>query len=291
MPPRKPSPVGLHVFVGAGLARGGLAYAREVGAETVQVFVSNPRGWAQAPGDPRQDEQFVDGCRESSLPVFVHASYLVNIGSPTPVTVDRSVEALRHALRRGRDICARGVVVHAGTAVAGGSYDDAMRQVRERLRPLLDELTEDSPDLLIELTAGAKGSLAASPEQLGPYLDALGHHPKVGVCVDTCHAMAAGHDLAAPGGLRRFLSAVTRAAGKGRVRLVHANDSKDAAGSGRDRHERVGQGTIGESTFGELFVHPATRGVPVVIETAGEPADHAADLALLRRLRHDALAR
>ena len=291
MPPRKVSPVGLHVFVGPGLARGALRYAREVGAEAVQVFVSSPRGWAKAPGDPRQDEQFVDGCRESSLPVFIHAPYLVNVASPTALTVERSVDAIRHALERGRAICARGVVVHAGSDVGASGYDVAMKRVRENLRPLLDELTDDHPDLLIELTAGAKSSLAAGPEQIGGYLEQLEHHPKVGVCVDTCHAMAAGHDLAAPGGLRSFLSAVAKAAGRGRLRLVHANDSKDPVGSGRDRHARVGQGTIGADAFGELFVHPAVRGVPVLLETPGDAAEHTADLGLLRRLRHDALAR
>ncbi|HVF20126.1 MAG TPA: deoxyribonuclease IV [Mycobacteriales bacterium] len=295
MPRRAVSPVGAHVFVGAGLAKGALRYAREVGAEAVQVFVSNPRGWAQAPGDPRQDELFVEGCLETSMPAFVHAPYLVNVGSPTPLTVERSVDAIRHSMRRGRAICARGVVVHAGTSVAGtsvaGSYDVAMKQVHENLLPLLDDLADDDPDLLIELTAGAKGSLAASPDQIGAYLEALEHHPKVGFCVDTCHAMAAGHDIAAPGGLRSFLSAVAKAAGRDRLRLVHANDSKDPVGSGRDRHERVGQGTIGADTFGELFVHPATRGVPILLETPGEEDEQLHDLELLKRLRHDALAR
>ena len=294
MPRRAVSPIGMHVFVGPGLAKGALRYAREVGAEAVQVFVSNPRGWAQAAGDPRQDEQFVEGCLESSMPAFINAPYLVNVGSPTPVTVERSVDAIRHSLRRGRAICARGVVVHAGTAVSGrdgGSYDVALKQVREHLRPVLDELGDDDPDLLIELTAGSPGSLAASPDQIAAYLDQLDHHPKVGVCVDTCHAMAAGHDLAAPGGLRSFLSAVAKAAGRGRLRLVHANDSKDPVGSGRDRHERVGQGTIGADTFGELFVHPATRGVPILLETPGDPPEQRHDLDLLKRLRHDALAR
>ncbi len=297
MPRTLVSPVGLHVFVGPGLVKGALAYARDVGAEALQVFVANPRGWAQTAGDPSQDALFVSGCRESSLPVYVHAPYLINLGSPTALTVDRSIESIRHSVRRGRAICAKGVVVHAGTAVSGsgaaggGGYDVAMKQVRERLRPVLDELGDDDPDLLVELTAGARGALAATPAQLDAYLDALDRHPKVGVCVDTCHAMAAGHDLAAPGGLRSFLSAVAKVAGRGRLRLVHANDSKDPAGSGRDRHERVGAGTIGLDTFGELFVHPATKGVPILLETAGEPADHRHDLDLLKRLRHDALAR
>ena len=289
MPPRKPSPVGAHIPVGGGLARSGLPYAREIGAEAVQVFVSNPRGWAATPGDPAQDEAFRDGTRRT-MKVYVHAPYLVNFGSPTPATVTKSATAVRHALARGRAIGARGVVVHAGCEVAGGSYALALAQVREHLGAIVRELGDDDPDVLVELTAGGRGSLAATPEALGPYLEALDGHPKVGVCVDTCHAMAAGHDLALPGGLRQFLTAVAKQAGRGRLRLVHANDSKDPVGSTRDRHERVGAGTIGLDPFRELFVHPATKDVPVLLETPGEAAEHRHDLALLRGLRDDVRA-
>jgi deoxyribonuclease-4 len=289
MPPRKPSPVGAHVLVAGGLARTGLAYARDIGAEAIQVFVSNPRGWALSAGDRGQDDAFVSGCSDAKMPVFVHAPYLVNFGSPAPATLERSVATVRHSLERGRALGARGVVVHGGSQVTGGSYDGALRQVRDHLRPLLDELTEDAPDLLIELTAGGAGALAASPGQLPAYLEALDWHPKVGVCVDTCHAMAAGHDVAAPGGLRRFLGDVVKATGRGRLRLVHANDSRDPVGSARDRHASIGGGTIGEAAFAELFAHPAVKGVPVLIETSGERADHERDIATLKRLRSAAL--
>ena len=249
MPARPISPIGAHIPVGTGLARAGLPYLRDVGAETVQVFVSNPRGWAPAAGDPGQDRAFVTTCGEADIPVFIHAPYLINFGSPTDATLDKSVAALRHALHRGRQISARGVVVHAGCEAVGGSYDASLSRVRKRLRPLVAELTDADPDLLIELTAGGKGSLVSSPDGIPAYLAALDGHPKVGICVDTCHAMAAGHDLAAPGGVRRLLSAVAKTAGRGRLRLVHANDSKDPVGSARDRHEAIGKGTIGKEAF------------------------------------------
>jgi deoxyribonuclease-4 len=291
VPPRKPSPVGAHIFVAGGLAKVGLAYAREIGAEAVQVFVSNPRGWAQAAGDPAQDTAFRDGCGEGNIGVYVHAPYLVNFGSPTPATVEKSASALRHSLRRGREIGARGVVFHAGCLVAGHDLDTALGQVRDVLRPIVHELSDDDPDVLVELTAGGRGSMAATPDALPPYLDALDWHPKAGVCVDTCHAVAAGHDLAAPGGLRSFLSSVAKHAGRGRLRLVHANDSKDPVGSGRDRHEVIGKGTIGLEPFRELFVHPATKSVPVLMETPGVAAEHKRDVRALKRLRQDALSR
>jgi deoxyribonuclease IV len=285
MPPRKPSPVGVHVPVAGGLSSGGLAYARDVGAEAIQVFLSNPRGWARNTGDARQDDDFRSRCAASKIPTFVHAAYLVNLGSPTPATLENSVLSLRHALMRAGAIGARGVVVHAGSAVTLSSKPEAMAQVRENLLPLLDEVPDSGPDLLIEATAGAGQSLAATVDDLGAYMAALDHHPKLGICLDTCHAFAAGHDLAEPGGVRSTLNALVRAVGRGRLKLLHANDSKDACGSNRDNHERIGKGRIGVEPFAELFRHPATRGVPLVLETPGKAPEHREDLALMRTLR------
>ncbi|MCW2500852.1 MAG: Endonuclease [Frankiales bacterium] len=284
MPPRKPSPVGSHVPVAGGLVKG-LAYAHEIGAAAVQVFVSNPRGWAPSAGDPARDEEFRGLCTDRSIPAYVHAPYLVNFGSPTEATLKKSVDAVAHALRRGAAIGARGVVVHGGSAVAGAHRDQAMRQLREHLLPVLDTLPSDGPRLLIEPTAGGGQALAATVQDLGPYFDQLDGHEMLGVCLDTCHAFAAGHDLAAPGGMKKTLDALVRTVGRGRLALVHANDSKDPLGSTRDRHEAIGQGQIGKDPFAELFRHPATRNVPVVVETPGDASTHRRDIELLCSLR------
>ncbi len=274
--------------MGAGLlstgSAAGLGYAREVGAEAVQLFVSNPRGWAPAAGSPVRDEAFRTACAKARIRVFVHSAYLVNFGSPSAVTRSRSAESVRAALARGRRLGALGVVVHAGSAVAGGR-DAALALLRQSFLPLLDELTDDDPMVLVEPTAGGGQPLAASVDQLASYFTALDDHPRLGVCLDTCHAFAAGHDLAAPGGVRTTLSALVKAVGRGRLRLVHANDSKDPVGSGRDRHASIGAGRIGLDPFAELFRHPATRDVPVIVETPGKAADHARDIALLKSLR------
>ncbi len=284
MPPRKPSPVGAHVPVSGGLVKA-LAYAREIGAGAVQVFVSNPRGWKPSAGDPEQDAAFARGCGDAGLPVFVHAPYLVNFGSPTAATLSRSVEAVQHALGRAQAIGARGVVVHAGSAVACAHRDEAMAQLRSHLLPILRAADPDGPRLLVEPTAGGGEALAATVQALGPWFDELDAHPLLGVCLDTCHAYAAGHDVAQPGGMKRALDALVRTVGRGRLALVHANDSKDPLGSTRDRHEAIGQGHIGKDGFAELFRHPATRGVPVVIETPGDAAAHRRDVELLCALR------
>ncbi|MFB7381080.1 deoxyribonuclease IV [Kitasatospora purpeofusca] len=293
------NPIGAHVPVaGRGLAGTGLAYAGRVGAETVQVFVANPRGWATPTGNPAQDAEFRATCAERAVPAYVHAPYLINFGSDNPVTRERSADSLRHSLRRGHAIGALGVVLHTGSAVGsapgGGSRRaEAMAQVREDVRRLLDELDalgEDAPWLLLEPTAGQGSSLCARMEDLAGYMEALDGHPKVGVCLDTCHAFAAGHDLAAPGGVRATLDALVEAAGPGRLRLIHANDSEDAVGARKDRHANIGAGLIGAEPFRELFEHPATAGVPLIVETpdrkhGGEGAGHSLDITALKRLR------
>jgi deoxyribonuclease-4 len=244
----------------------------------MQVFVANSRAWAHPAEDPAGDEEFRATC---AFPVFVHAPYLINFGSPSPDTLERSTRALAFSLRRGAAIGARGVVVHAGSAVLGNRWDDAMRQVREHLLPVLD--LDHGPQVLIEPTAGGGGALASDAASLAAYLDVLGRDERIGVCLDTCHLHAAGHDLSTLDGFSAALRTYGRAAGRGRIGLVHVNDSRDPAGSKRDRHASIGAGTIGRDAFAALFTAPATRGVPLVVETAD--TDHAADITTLKALR------
>jgi deoxyribonuclease-4 len=273
------SPIGGHVFVSGGLATGGLTHAAEIGAEMIQVFVSNPRGWALSAGDPAEDAKL----RASGVPTFVHTSYLVNMGSPNPETLERSVATVRHALRRGAAIGARGVVMHTGSAVSR-SREAALRSLREHLLPLLDEIPDDGPDLLLEPMAGQGRMLCATVPDLEPYLSALDRHPRACVCLDTCHVFSAGHDLAAPGGVAAMLEAF-RAVAPGRLKLIHANDSKDPCGSRRDHHENIGAGHIGTQAFADLLHHPVSAGVPLCIETPGKVDRHREDIELLKKLR------
>jgi deoxyribonuclease-4 len=272
--------IGSHAVVAGGLATGGLAYAEAVGAEVIQVFVSNPRGWAAGAGDRAEDAKL----RDSPIPVYVHAPYLINLGSGDHATAARSADALAHALRRGADIGALGVVVHTGSAV-GWDRDSALRQVAASLLPLLDSLGDDGPDLLLEPMAGQGLMLCAAAPDLEPYLEALERHPRAGICLDTCHLFGAGHDLAAPDGVDAMLAEVTRAAGAGRVKLVHANDSAAPVGSRRDRHAPIGDGSIGSKAFAGLLAHPLMAGLPFIAETPGGKAGHARDIATLKDLR------
>lgn len=216
----------------------------------------------------------------------MHAPYLINFGSHTEATVERSVESLRHSLRRGREIGALGVVVHTGSATGGRDRAVALKQVREHMLPLLDELTrDDDPYVLLEPTAGQGASLCSLVEDLGPYVEQLDAHPKLGVCLDTCHVFAAGHDLAGPAGAHRALDELAATVGTGRLKLIHANDSKDVVGAHKDRHANIGAGHIGEDPFRDLMTHPETAGVPLIIETPGGKEGHAADVERLKKLR------
>ena len=184
----------------------------------------------------------------AGVPSFIHTPFLVNVGSPTEATVEQSIASIAHNLARGAQLGCAGVVVHAGSAVGEDRYEAALRQLHERLLPVLDALPDGGPRLLIEPTAGGGKSLAATVEDLGPYLAALENHPLVGVCFDTCHAWAAGHDLAVPGGMTATLDALRghrrprparagarqRLAGRVRLQARPAHDDR----RGLDRRRR-----------------------------------------------------
>jgi deoxyribonuclease-4 len=279
------NPVGTHVKVGKGLVKGALVHAEEAGAETLQVFVGNPRGWALSAGDPAEDAAFRGACEAADLRVFVHAPYLVNLGSPTPATFERSVASVAHNLRRAAGIGAEGLVVHTGSCVDEGALDVAMRQVRDGLLPLLDTLGDDAPWLLLEPTAGQGRSLCAGVDDLEAYLAALDGHPRAGICLDTCHVFAAGAPLDEPGGTTATVDRLVEVCGPDRLRLVHANDSMDVRGAFKDRHQRIGEGHIGLGAFEELFAHPATDGVPFILETPGSRDADDPQIPLLKKLR------
>ena len=288
-PPSRP--IGTHVLVGKGLVAGALQSAVELGCEAMQVFVGNPRGWACSDGDPVVDRAFREATAELGMRVLIHTPYLVNLGSPTMTTLERSAALVAHNLRRAVEIGAEGVVVHTGSDVdpEGGAarHAAALRQVREALLPVLDALGDDpaAPSLLLEPTAGQGRSLCARVDDLEAYLAAVDQHPRAGICLDTCHVFAAGEPLDEPGGAKLTLDRIVEIGGPGRLRLVHANDSKDVRGSFRDRHEKIGQGHIGVDAFAELFAHPATEGVPFILETPGSRDADDPSLAALRSLR------
>src|SRR4029453_4402803 len=223
-----------------------------------QVFVSNARGWAPPPADPAGDERFRADLADAGLgPLFVHAPYLVNFASASPVTRERSSQAVATALAKAAGIGAAGVVVHAGQALATGRAA-GLALTREALLPLADAT---GPDLVLELTAGTRGALAARFEEMAELLAACEHHPRLGGGMDTCHpqaagqhprhppprrgggvapchAQAAGYDRGAPAGVAKALDELFATLGE-RVVLVHAHGSRHPGGAGRDTQRPI----------------------------------------------------
>jgi deoxyribonuclease IV len=250
----------------------------ERGGDALQTFSSNPRGWALPVCDPEEDEAGREALAERGFPLFLHAPYLVNLASPNPVTLSRSVASTAFALERAARLGAAGVVVHAGHAV-GAPRAEALDRVARALAGLLN--LGDDVDLLLELTAGGRGALACRPEEAAELVEALDGHPRLRICLDTCHLWAAGVGLASEGG-RAELAAGLRALGPGRVALVHVNDSADPPGSRRDRHRNLGQGTIPPEALAPLLALPALAGAVLVTETPGTAGEQAADVAAVR---------
>ncbi|MGH9261939.1 MAG: TIM barrel protein, partial [Acidimicrobiales bacterium] len=183
----RPPAVGTHLAAAGKLATVPQR-AAALGAESVQVFLSNPRGWAMSTGDSVSAAAFRTAAEENEMPVLVHSAYLINLGSPTPHTYERSRDNLAHAVRRGAEVGAAGVIVHTGSCVVAGNREAALAQVRRALLPLLDGLSDDDPDLLLEPTAGQGQSLCATIDDLDQYLAVIDRHPRARICLDTCHA-------------------------------------------------------------------------------------------------------
>jgi len=249
--------------------------------ETMQLFASNPRAWATRPPDPDGDALYLARLARTGIgPVHLHAPYLVNLASPGDGTWERSAAVTAWTLRRAAQLGAAGVVVHAGSDLGAGR-ERGLARTRAAVLPLLGD--DDGPDLLFELTAGARNTIASRFDQMAELLDVLGDHPRVKVCLDTCHAHAAGYDLSDPPSAVKAIDELLATVGD-RVPLVHANDSRDPVGAARDRHCEIGRGTIGAAGFAALLAHPGLRGAAFVTET-GEPKVQARDVRRLKRLR------
>ena len=277
--------IGAHTPTSGGMAKRSIEYALETKAEAIQVFASNPRGWAMPDPNPDADATFIEKCLEFDIESYVHAPFLINLGSPTIGTYENSLASTAYSLQRGRQIGSKGVVIHTGSAVDEKHLPTAWKQIHEGMMPVLNALTDDDPWLLLEPTAGQGQSLVKKLDDLTKYFDALEWHPKVGVCLDTCHVFAAGHDIATKGGMTKTLDLLVDIVGIERIQLIHANDSMDICGALKDRHQNIGKGEIGEKPFAELLAHPAVANAPLILETPGMEPEHGSEIALLKKMR------
>ena len=277
--------LGAHTPTSGGMAKRSIAYAELTGAEVIQVFASNPRGWAMPDANPAADEEFRSKAAALDILTYVHAPFLINLGSPTVGTYENSVASTAYSLKRGAEIGALGVVIHTGSAVDVNHVENAWKQIHEGMMPVLNALGDDAPMLLLEPTAGQGQSLVKKLDDLTNYLKALEYHPKVGICLDTCHVFAAGHDIAKKGGMTETIDLLVEIAGAERFQLVHANDSMDVCGALKDRHQNIGEGYIGLAAFQEMLDHPVMKNVPMVLETPGMEPEHGKEIEMLKKMR------
>jgi len=277
--------IGAHVPTSGGMAKRSIEYAKVIEAEAIQVFTSNPRGWAMPEPNREADQKFIELSGELDIETYVHAPFLINLGSPTLSTYENSLASTQYSLKRGSEISAKGVVVHTGSAVDENHVKKAWQQIKKGVLPILKKLKDSDPWLLLEPTAGQGQSLVRKLEDLKNYFDALDWHPKVGVCLDTCHVFAAGHDIKTAGGMKATVDLLVEVVGAERIQLIHANDSMDVLGSLKDRHQNIGEGEIGKRPFEELLAHPAIVNAPLILETPGEEPEHGREVKLLKKMR------
>lgn len=269
---------GAHVRAPGGL-RGTADEARSIGAEVVQLFLSNPRAWS----GPRVEnaEAFGTGWRESGIgPFYVHAPYLVNIASPNPEFHARSLELVARSVAACEAAGSAGFVVHAG---AGGTGEPG--EARERASRVLRSALElaDRSRVIVELMAGTSGAVASTFGEARALFETVGDERLV-LCIDTCHLFAAGYGLDDADGVEACFEDLRANGLTDRLALVHANDAKHPRGSHRDRHERIGEGHIGVEGFFEILHRREVRELDVVLETPADREQRIRELATLRRL-------
>ncbi len=239
-----------------------LEEAAQRGADLVQVFLSAPQSWRKPA--PRADAQAL---RDSDVDIYVHSPYLINVATTNNRVRHPSRKSLQDVCDAAAAVGAAGVIVHGGHLPADDDIEDGFAHWRKTL----ESITTEVP-VLIENTAGGDNAVARHVDRILRLFEVLnGVEVPLGFCLDTCHLHAGGDDLIE--GTQRLLD------GLGRIDLVHLNDSRDPAGSGRDRHANLGAGQVDAEAMVSVV---KAAGAPVVIETPGGVAEHAADIAWIR---------
>ena len=273
---------GAHVSSSGGIWQA-IDRAEAMGCDAVQVFTQSPRMWRPTSHTPEAIARFRERREEAGIKsVVCHALYLVNLASPDPVIHGKSVAAMRSSLEAASAIGAEGVIFHVGSHLGAG-FEAGLEHVVPALKALL-ELTTDDLWLLMENSAGAGGTIGRSTDELAVIHDALDHHPRLGLCLDSCHWYVSGVDVTDRKVLRAAVAEIGARIGLDRLRCLHVNDSKAPLGSNLDRHETTGAGLIGDEGLRTFLAHPAFKKLPAILETPG-PDGHGPDAAEVAHLR------
>ena len=279
---------GAHVSCSGGIHRA-IDRAESFGCDAVQVFTQSPRAWRTTNHDPANFTAFKERAVEAGIESTVcHALYLVNLASPDDEIYSKSIATLRDTMEVARAIEADGVVFHVGSHLGAG-LEAGLERVVPALRQVL-ELCSDRTWLLIENSAGAGGTIGRSVEELKVLVDAVDRHPRLGICLDSCHLYASGYDVTDAAALDALVAEVDECIGLERLRALHANDSKAPLGSNRDRHDNIGEGLLGTG-LGVFLTHAAFQELPVLLEVPGRDGHgpDAEQVSKLRKLHADTL--
>ena len=273
---------GAHVSAAGGISKA-IDRVELIGGNCVQVFTQSPRMWRPTEHAPEEIERFRKRRRQARVKaVSCHALYLVNLAGRDATVRENSLTALRATMETAEAIGAEAVVFHVGSHLGLG-FDDAVALIEPALRELL-ELTTDDLWLCMENAAGAGGTVGRSIAELAAIADAVDRHPRLGLCLDSCHWWASGVDVSDPAALDAALEDLDARVGLGRVRVLHVNDSQTPLASNRDRHELVGKGLIGDG-LATFVGHPAFTGLPAITETWKDEGEATEDLDRMRTLR------
>jgi deoxyribonuclease-4 len=274
---------GLHVSIGKGLARA-VQTAEALTCECLQIFAGNPRGWARKPLDEKEVRRFQSAREASSIKkVAVHLSYLPNLASADAELYEKSVLAMGEDYRRAVSLGADYFVVHPG-AGGDGNKEEALEKVAKGINTVLTEVRGETL-ILLENQAGGGTELAGDLRDLGLILGQVKEAARTGICLDTCHAYAAGYELRTAQGLAEVWQEVEEAVGLDRLYLLHLNDCLGEKGSHLDRHTHIGEGKIGLAGFKLIVNHPALIGRAGVMETPrSSDQDDLRNLEMIRSL-------
>ena len=273
--------LGAHVSTSGGIHTA-IDRIEEYGGDAVQIFTQSPRTWRPTNHDPANIERFKERRVEAGVgAVFCHALYLVNLASPDEQIYEKSRSTLSNTVDVACAIEADAVVFHVGSHLGAG-FEAGLERVVPALAPALERCS-DTTWLLMENSAGAGGTIGRSIEELAMLYERLDRHPRLGICLDSCHLFVSGYDISKREQLSSVLDQLDEAIGLDRLRALHVNDSKAPLGSNRDRHENVGDGVLG-SKLGVFLGHPQLQGLPAVLETPGG-GGHGPRAEDVRRLR------
>jgi deoxyribonuclease IV len=277
--------LGAHISASGGLYKA-FARAVEIGCTTMQIFTKSNQQWYAKPLTEEEINQFIQTTKEYKdqiHPVIVHAAYLINICSDNKETEKKSVAGLIVELKRCEALQIPYLVFHPGSA-GSNSQQTAQKQLQKNLDLVLQEASGETK-VLLENMAGQGSSVAHTIDTLAQTITGSSYHKHLGICIDTCHAFAAGYDIAQKESFEAFFSDIDTKIGLNQLHVLHLNDSKYSVGEKKDRHADIGKGKIGLDPFSWIMNDPRFFGIPKIIETPHEtPEDDKRNLNTLYNL-------